>query len=218
MTAQASTAIQKRTSKSLRPAMAGIAAIVLLAAMALSTKVVRIGSAADVQPGVFSPAAFGASEFPKVQAAVMSHAVDAATLATALAKDPAAAAKQYGVPAGVGPEIPVKFLGVAGKEDSGVYDVKVDGVPDDVIIRVQTGPAIMGTDLRDATGTIGFGQFTNQIEYQNAGSALNKVMKKEVLSKVDTGKLSGKTIDVVGAFQLTDPKSWLITPVKLEAR
>ena len=76
----------------------------------------------------------------------------------------------------------------------------------------------MGTDLRDGTGTISFGQFTNQIEYQNAGSALNKEMKKQVLSKVDTANLTGKTISVVGVFQLTDPSNWLVTPVKMNVK
>ncbi len=92
-------------------------------------------------------------------------------------------------------------------------------MPDAVAIqvRVQTGPAIMGTDLRDATGTIAFGQFTNQIEYQNAGSALNKQMKNDVLSKVDTTNLTGKTVSVVGVFQLTDPTTgW--SPPSLEVK
>ena len=94
----------------------------------------------------------------------------------------------------------------------------VDGIPNTVLVRVQTGPAIMGVDLRDATGTINFGQFTNQIEYQNAGSALNKEMKKEVLSKVQVGDLTGKKISVVGVFKLSDPNNWLVTPVKLDVQ
>lgn len=87
-----------------------------------------------------------------------------------------------------------------------------------MLIRVQTGPAINGTDLRDATGAIAFGQFVNQIDYQNAGSALNKEMKKQVLSKIDASKLAGKTISVVGAFKLINPNNWLVTPVKLDAQ
>ena len=201
-----------------RLAVLSSAAIVLLAAMALDTKVVRIGSAGDVHSDVFSPAIYGKSEFPKVQSAVQKRATDAATLAAALSKDQAAAEKQYGVAADAGSEIPVKFTGKAGKQDSGVYDVVVPGIPDAIHVTVQTGPAIDGTDLRDATGTITFGQFSNQIEYQNAGSALNTEMKKEVLSKVDTSALTGKTISVVGVFQVTDPGTWLVTPVKLEVR
>ena len=151
-----------------------------------------------------------------MRAGIEARAVDAPILAAALAKDRAAAVKQYAVDVAGASVIAVKFTGVADKEDFGVYDVAVPGIPPAITIRVQTGPAIMGTDLRDATGTIKFGQFTNQIEYQNAGSAINKEMKKQVLSQLDKGTLAGKTIAVVGAFRLSDADTWLVTPVKLD--
>ncbi len=217
MSSPSITASNRRSRPGVRLIVAAAAALVLLVVMAVSTKVVRIGSAASTAPGAFSAADYGHAEFPKVQSAIDTKAVDASVLAAALAKDKDAAASQYGIAAGVGPEIPVKFTGVAGKGDAGVYEVAVEGVPG-TTIRVQTGPAIMGTDLRDGTGTISFGQFTNQIEYQNAGSALNKEMKKQVLSKVDAGNLAGKTVSVVGVFQLTDPATWLVTPVKMDVR
>ncbi len=218
MSSQPIAATGRSAKPGLRPIAASVAGVALLAAMALSTKVVRLDASVGAQPGAFSPAAYGQSEFPKVRTAVEGRAVAAPVLAAALAKDPAAATKQYGVESGVGPEFCVSFSGVVGKEDSGNYDVAVDGLPNPVAIRVQTGPAIMGTDLRDSTGTVSFGQFTNQIEYQNAGSALNKEMKKQVLAKVDAPNLSGKTVSVVGVFQMTDPASWLVTPVRLEVR
>ncbi len=211
-------AAPRRSRTTVRVATAAALAVALLAAMALDTKVVPTGASGSVAPGTFSPAAYGQSEFPKVRKAIQEKAVAAPVLAAAISKDSAAAAKQYGVASGVGPEFPVSFTGVVGKGDSGNYDVKVDGLPDTVAISLQTGPAIMGTDLRDAPGTISFGQFTNQIEYQNAGSALNKQMKKDVLSKLDTAGLAGKTVSVVGAFQLTDPAKWLVTPVSLEVK
>jgi len=218
MTSQFVAATKARPKPNLRLIVVSAATLVLVAAMALDTKVVKIGSPADVQPNAFSPAEFGAAEFPKVQAAVEKRAVDARTLADAIAKDKDAAAKQYGVPASIGPEMSVKFTGVAGKADSGVYYVTVDGLPNTLRLRVQTGPAINGTDLRDATGTITFGQFVNQIDYQNAGSAINKEMKKDVLSKIDNTQLTGKTISVVGVFKLVNPNSWLVTPVKLDVQ
>ncbi len=218
MSVHPDTSMKPRAKSSVRLALASAAALILLAAMALDTKVVKIGSAADVQPNAFSPEAFGEFEFPKIQAAVEGRAVSAETLAAAIAANKDAAGKQYGVPGGIGPEISVKFTGVAGPGKSGVYSVTVPGVPSTVVIRVQTGPAINGTDLRDATGTIAFGQFTNQIDYQNAGSALNKEMKKQVLSKIDNSNLTGKSLSVVGVFQLINPKSWLVTPVKLDVQ
>lgn len=208
----------RRSKASVRTVLASAAVLVLIAAMALDTKVVRIGSSDDVQSGAFSPAEYGQSKFPEIQALIESRAVDAPTLAAAIAKDRAAAEKQYGVPAGAGAEMAVKFSGVVGEGKSGIYFVRVDGMPETPTIRVQTGPAINGTDLRDATGTIAFGEFTNQIEYQNAGSALNNAMKAAVLSKVDTKGLTGKTVSVVGAFKLVNPKSWLVTPVRLDVQ
>ena len=113
---------------------------------------------------------------------------------------------------------PVRFTGTMGEAKSGIYTVAVPDVPEEITVRVQTGPAINGTELRDATGDIEFGQFKNQIEYQNAGAALNDAMKAEVLSGIDTASLSGREVAIVGAFRLINPKNWLITPVELEAQ
>lgn len=194
-------------------ALAG-AGLILLAAMAYDTKVVVIGSAADVKAAVFEPAAYGAKTFPVVQADVTARAVDAVELAKAIAADPKAAEAKYAI----GGIYPVKLTGVVGDGKSGIYYVTVDGLPDPLKIRVQTGPAINGTELRDATGQITFSQFVNQIEYQDAGSAINNVLKSEVLAKIDNSALTGKTISLVGAFRLVNPKSWLITPVSLEVK
>ncbi len=205
----------RRGKLDMRLAVGSGAVLVLLAAMAIDTKVVRIGSGQDVPAGAFSAPAYGQAQFPKVQSAIESRAVEASVLAEALAKDQEAAEKQYGMSAPAGTEFSVKFTGKAGKQDFGVYDVAIPGVPDTLQVKVQTGPAINGTDLRDATGLIKFGDFKNQIDYQNAGSALNNEMKKEVLSKVDTSDLTGKTISVIGAFTLSDPAEWDVTPAKL---
>jgi predicted lipoprotein len=207
-----------RTSPALRRLIGGAVVVVLLIAMALNTKVVKIGSQAAATPGAFDPATYGQTEFPKIQSAIEGRAVDAATLAAAIAKDPTAAAKQYGIAGDIGTEYSVKFTATVGKGTFGVYYMKIAGVPDNVIVRVQMGPAINGTAVRDATGQINFGQFTNQIDYQNAGSSLNNEIKKQVLAKIDTKDLTGKTVSIVGAFQYFVPNSWLITPVKVEVQ
>jgi len=154
----AATTMNRRGSPGLRWVAAAVAILVLLGAMILDTKIVTIGSVEDTRKAAFSPEAFGKAEFPNVQSAVEQRAVDAPTLAAAIAKDKAAAEKQYGVPANVGTEFSVKFTGVVGEGKSGIYTVKVADVPDNLAIRVQTGPAINGTDLRDATGAITFGR------------------------------------------------------------
>lgn len=192
--------------------------IVVLAAIALDTTVVQIGSEADVRQQVFSPDEFGKKEFPRIQAFVDGKAVDAATLGPAVLADKNAAAKQYGTASSTGAILPVKFAGVVGEGKSGVYEVKVDGVPADIKVRVQTGPAINGTDLRDVVGDIVFGSFKNQIEFQDAGSGINRAMKAAVLDAVDTSSLTGKTLEVTGAFRLINPKNWMVTPVRVAVK
>ena len=191
---------------------AGLAAV-LVAAIVLDTKVVPIGGENDVRQAAFSPDAYGDQEFPRVQDFVVGRAVDALKLAPEVLADKAAAAKQYGTTSSTGAIMMVRITGIVGDGASGLVDLAADGMPPEIRVRVQTGPAINGTDLRDAPGDIAFGQFKNQIEYQNAASGINRAMKRAVLDQIDVAGLKGKTIEVVGAFRLVNPKNWMITPV-----
>ena len=193
-------------------------AIGVVAAIALDTTVVEIGSEQDARQQAFSPDAFGTEAFPRIQSFVEENAVDAGTLGPAVMADKASAAEEYGVASSTGAIMPVKLTGVIGEGKSGVYDVSVEGLPPEIRVRVQTGPAINGTDLRDATGDIEFGHFKNQIEYQDAGSGINRAMKAAVLEPVDTDALPGKTVEIVGVFRLINPKNWLITPVRIDVQ
>ena len=192
----------------------GIAVLVVVA-MGFGTKVVDGNEATAAGVQKFDPATYGATEFPKIQAALEERAAPAAELAAALKKDKAAAEKQYGVPSSTGAEMATSFTGTVGKIDGGIATVDVEGLPSGLVVRVQVGPAINGTDLRDSTGTVTFGQFTNQIEYQDAASALNEEMKKQVLAPLGDAKaLTGRKLTVVGVFPLINPNGWLVTPAK----
>lgn len=193
----------------------GAIALAVIAGIALDTTVVKVGSESDTRQQAFAPDTYGQAEFPRIQQAVMAKAVDAVALAEAIAADKDAAVKEYGTPATTGVVMAVKFTGVAGEVKSGVYEIAVEGLPEDVRLRLQTGPAINGTDLRDAPGDIEFGAFKNQIEYQDAGSAINRAMKAAVLDGIDAAGLTGKTLEVTGAFTLINPKMWRVTPVSV---
>jgi hypothetical protein len=132
----------------------GIAAIVVvIGAMALDTTIVEIGSVHDVQEKKFSPQTYGAEQFPLIKQSVETRAVNAVELATAIAADKKAAGEKYGVKTTTGPVIPVTLTGVFGERKSNYNVMKSRVAARDVTVRVQTGPAINGTDLRDATGT-----------------------------------------------------------------
>lgn len=205
---------RKRTR---RYTLIGVVVVAVIAAMALDTKVVKIGSAQDAQEQGFSPDSYGQKTFPGIRQDVEARAVDAKTLAEALKANQQEAVQKYGVGSPL-PVIPVKLEAVVQPGQMGIFPLKVEGLPEGSQVRLQTGPAITGTDLRDASGKIQFGDFTNQIEYQNAGSAINRAMKAAVLDKLDRDALPGKTVQVVGVFRLLTPTNWMVTPVSLEVK
>ena len=199
-----------------RAVITAIAVLVLLGAIALDTKVVTIGGDGDLRQQAFDPDRFGRDEFPRIRDFVIDQAPDAALLAEELEADKTAATTAYGTMSGAFPVMTVTFTGSVGEGASGIFSVDVPDLPDGLMIRVQTGPAINGTELRDIVGDIDFGDFTNQIEYQNAGAGINRAMAAEILADLDRDALSGKTISVTGAFTLINPNNWLVTPVALE--
>ena len=153
----------------------------------------------------------------KVLPTVGQKAVDAAVLLPAIKKDPAAAAQKYGVAAsatGGSPTFLVKGSGKVTKVDpadpTGPVTVSVGGQD----VQIATGPVIIGTALRDAVG-INFGDFTNQIDYQNVGTQLNNRVKKDVIAPVKDKIAVGKTLDFDGVFSLLSPTSITIVPTKL---
>lgn len=149
--------------------------------------------------------------------AILDRSEDIVEVSEAIAADPAAAANDYGVVSGTSaPAYTVTFTGVAGAVEGGIMPVAVEGLPSDLLVRVQMGPAIDGTALRDASGLVHFPEFVNQIDYQDAGSALNNIIKDTVLADVDAASLTGKTITITGPFQLINPQAYLITPVKID--
>ncbi|UUT36025.1 DUF2291 domain-containing protein [Microbacterium elymi] len=190
--------------------------VLLVIAMALSTKVVPKDSELAQGTQQFNAAEYGATQFPKIQDYIAKNAVDASTLATAVKADAAAAAKQYGKSAdGATYIIPVTFTGVVGTiPASGYTPITVTGLPDDIKVGLQLGPAVNGTDLRDVTGTVTLNDFENQIQYQDAGAAINEELKKN-LAKMDASGLEGQTVKVEGAFTLINPQQWNVTPSQI---
>mgnify|MGYP001224475109 FL=1 len=192
------------------------ALVVVMVTIAYDTKIVEIGSQEDQRLAEFDPDTFGITEFPRISEAVRARAVEASVLLEAIMQDKQAAIKNYGTPGGIGAYMPVYLEGVMGEGKSGIFDFLVDKMPNGTRVRLQTGPAINGTELRDITGDILFGAFKNQIEFQDVGTGINKAMASSVLTDLDRDSLKGKSVSVVGVFNLINAKNWLITPVSLE--
>jgi predicted lipoprotein len=201
----------------------GVLAVAVLAAIAATTTTV---SASDPE----AAAAAGGSTFDAVQYAeeryaseVVPNIQDNATPITELLpqiiEDPEAAGEQYGHRSGSSSPYayPTSGEGVAGAVDGTLLPLTIEGLPDDVQVMIQVGPAINGTALRDATGLVDFNDFLNQIEYANAATELNNKVKSDVLADFDAAGAEGKTVRFVGAFAYgSNPAVIQVTPVELE--
>jgi len=166
----------------------------------------------------FDAAKFGEENFaPKVVPELEQRAVELTELVPALDKDADAAGEQYGVRQGASPyNFAVRGEGKAKEVDGNIVELDVDGVPSDVTVSLQIGPAINGSALRDASGLYDFNDFLNQVDYAGAGTALNNQVKTTVLEDLDRDALEGKTLEFLGAFTYLAPTAITITPAQLE--
>ncbi len=145
-----------------------------------------------------------------------------AELKTATAKDLQAAGEEFGYRAG-GDGTPwsfaTRFSGqiVAANTDTRAataqIDIDGDGAAD---AKVQLGPVIRGTALRDVLAFISFSDYSDQIEFASLSRALNTRAYEETLAAFPREDLVGRTVTVLGAFTLRDAAAEvLVTPAAL---
>jgi predicted lipoprotein len=197
----------------------GLIALVLVVIAIIAGTTYRSDTAPRAgEQAKFDAAGYGAATYePKVVPAIKEKAVDIVTLSKAIAAGTDAAGQKYGHRNGTGPySYAVTLTGTAGPAKSGLLQVEVPGIGE-TRVSVQIGPAVNGTALRDAVGFIEFGQFVNQVEYADAGTALNNEVKSKVLASLDVASLDGKKITVVGAMTPLSADVLTVTPISVEA-
>lgn len=213
-------AVRRVGRRSRIPAIIGAAVgVALLVAMGLSTKWLSPDQVEALTPKAFNSTEFAAQKFPEIQAAVAEKAVDVTELAPALRSNVAEAGQKYGVDSGSGKyTIPVKATAeVESVDDTWILlsTPEVKGFK----VRVPLATALSGNPIRDVTGTIQFGDFTDQTTYQEVANQLKLVAQREVIEKLDLTALPGKTVTVHGAFTTGGaPGQIIIQPVQVEVQ
>lgn len=150
---------------------------------------------------------------------IEKEGVDAALVVRALQTDPAGATRRFGRPARGGVFYLVAGSGVVVTWDrasrNGLLglDLLGDGRAH---VWVQVGPVVQGMALRDALGFLTFDQFVNQIDYADAGNALNQRVLDVVLKGLDLGSLKGRRVSFAGA--LAAGERLVVTPTRLKAK
>lgn len=156
----------------------------------------------------------------RVMPAIERDAVDLSQLLSELQADQASASAEYGHQEGGNAfSFIVQGAGQVSQVDTvsraGVLHLDIPGQTAEV--RLQIGPVLRGTALRDVLPFITFDQFVNQLEYARVSQALHDRLIESVLSQVDFQDMQGQEISFKGVFTLQDPATILITPVQIES-
>jgi predicted lipoprotein len=208
----------RASSQAVKTLVGAAVLVAVVVAMVLGTKFVTPEEAAALNPAAFDAKVFADENFPKVVADLTEKATDITVLAPAVAKDPAVAGEQYGADIGSGRfAFPVKATGTVTEVDANFMLLSVPGLAAQEQVRVPVGAALNGTPVRDAPGTITFGDFVGQTDFQAVANEFKLKMQSEVLGAVDPPSLTGKQITVVGAYASGGPpNSYIIQPVSIE--
>ena len=204
-----------------RPAAIAASIVISLGAATLLTgcKIVPIANEQNAQPEGFDAKAFAdglwsTKAFPYFGKA----ARPLADVRAAVAADISVAGQKFGYrPSTEGS--PWSFIvtgtGTAKEKNTqsraGTLVVTVDGAD----ITLQIGPVVKGNAIRDSLPFVSFKDFTNQIEYADAGKALTALAITPVTAAATSIEIGSK-VTFIGAMSLnaaTDPQ--LVTPVEL---
>ncbi|WP_428425355.1 DUF2291 family protein [Pararhizobium sp.] len=92
-------------------------------------------------------------------------------------------------------------------------DVDGDGKAD---VRIQIGPVIKGTAIRDSLDFVNFNEFKNQIQWAEFGKAFNVHVNGLTLEKLSRDGLVGKKVEALGAYPLpSSGQPALFTPATI---
>lgn len=207
--------------------MKGALVAALVAAALPGCKIIKTPTAeekaAEASKNAFDPVAkVEAIWQPQVVPYFQKRAGDLKDVAALVASSPDQAGEKFGNPrkqASSPWTYAVKFTGKVTAADTAsraaTLDVDTDG-DGKADAKVQIGPALRGTALRDTLDFVNFNEFKNQIEWAQFGKAFNEKANSAFLSAVPRDGLVGKTVTVTGAFPL--PASGqvpLVTPSEL---
>jgi len=99
---------------------------------------------------------------------------------------------------------------------AGTLVLSLEGAAAPLEVTLQIGPVIRGNAIRDALPFVSFKDFTNQIEYANAGKALTALAVEGVAADV-TSVAVGDRVTFIGAISMAGASDkLLVTPVSLK--
>jgi predicted lipoprotein len=195
------------------------------AALALAgCKIVPIGDKAETEVKSFDAKAYADGLWTqKALPHFTSTAKSLPEVLAAIAADLNAAGTKYGYRAAAEGS-PWSFIvsgtGTVSKKNTesraGTLIVALDGATPPAEITIQIGPVVKGNSVRDSLPFVSFKDFTNQLEFADAGKAMTALAMAGVAADVAAIK-EGDKVSFTGAMSLnTKADKIIVTPVALK--
>jgi predicted lipoprotein len=192
--------------------------VVVLALMAADTTFLNAAESAEASGPIFTAEEYAAEKFPEIARLIEENALDLNSLAADITADRDAAGAQFGQSLGAGRyAFQVKTTAEVTAVEDGWIILDPAGLPPEADLRIPTGPALTGNAVRDATGTIAFGDFQDQTDYQSVANQFKLIIQRDIVAPIDLDSLVGRTVSVTGAMVSGTPAdAYYIQPVTLE--
>ena len=157
----------------------------------------------------------------KIEPELVRDAVDVREVVAALKKEQEAAERKYGRRQD---ETALFNFIVKGRETikavntesaAGYVELTLADSSGGDTVKVQIGPVIKSSAVRDVLSFIHFGDFVNQLDFANISKAINFHVRDQVVAGIREKAKAGKHLAFVGAFSEDPSGKVLITPVQL---
>lgn len=211
-----------------------LVALLLLPILQLGCKaytVVKLNQDKTQGEGVkvyFENTKFNAEEYvakiwdDKVMPFAKEHAKEASLVISEYKQDQDAAGEKYGIRSS-SEGIPWNFviqgkgkvLAVDTESRAGTMDVDLEPYDGTVDLKIQVGPVVKGTAIRDSLSFISFDEFENQIEFAKLANTMNKKACETALGTKEVSGMVSKEVTFLGFFTADGTEDVLVTPVEI---
>ncbi|WP_378951288.1 DUF2291 family protein [Pelosinus sp. sgz500959] len=109
-----------------------------------------------------------------------------------------------------------RVLNVNTESRAGTIDIDLAPYDGKADFKIQIGPVIKGTAVRDSFDFIKYDDFKNQMVFAELSNAFHKKIASNLLAKTDFLGNKGKEVNFIGVFTFMPSQEILVTPISME--
>lgn len=170
-----------------------------------------------------NPAEFAQKFWKEKFSHYMDSAVEIGDFINMLKENPKMVFEKYAKTQGIGNSsfFLVKGEGVIKSANEDEVLVALKHGSEEIQAKINTG-IYFGNAVRDVTGMINMGNFSNTMDYNNVSSELNKIVRTQVVMPFKTKAEKGKTVQFVGCAEINKEQVKIdnieLLPVKISLK